>query len=398
MGGCTTKFDRADSAPRPADPLAIYQTQIVVGECEFSEKPLAKVAPVVGALLAGVVTQSVTSFGNALTEAGKEKTWLSPAFRNIVAKQKLTQGCFQIARGYFHVGFHSEGERAAKLEAAKRNVTISGTEITADRIEMLWARRMWLASEPDFMFEGLFLPTDDQRFVTVAPGYVWFGVPAGQRLFRVDQSRTVAVHMAFPEIGKTDPVTSQSTGGFMALGRMTPKTEKLYPYPEFSIDSTVNRGPTESKWFSILFDKEKSTPMTIAALVTEHEDEDAFLSFLGASVGGAKGELSKELQKLLVPSQIAAGEEANIKLKDAFDKAVDDLRSATVTCSSSDLKEPATTAANIRDKIRDMKTKARASGDEKKIEQININSITITSDKSVVNSDCKKLLEKLKTI
>ena len=401
LSGCSTRFDRADTATPPGDPLTYYDTQIVVGPCAFSEPPppSAKAAPIVAAIGAAIISQAVGTVGTTLSDSAKEKTWESPAYRNIVTNQSLASGCLQIARGFFHVGFRTAEERAGKLDAAKKSATITGTEVTSARIEQLWDRKMWLASSPDFLFEGRFLPAPDAKIMTLAPGYVWFGVPAGARMFRLDRSRKVAVHIAFPSSSDV-PSVKPLAAGYLSLGRLQPGTELLYPYPDYNTDTDPNRGPTESRLFVLSLDGSKSTIMTVAATVTEHEDEDAFLAFLGGAISGAKGDLSSALQGSLLPSKIELAEEAEKKLDEAFQKALDDLRAATIGCTTNEIKDAALVAATVREKIRAAEAAARASGDDSELQKANVKAtdITIQSSVGTLRSECGSLAQKLAKI
>jgi len=403
--GCAYRMQRADSDPPSADPLLAYQTQVVTGDCIFGKPPdkmRLLLAPIADALLGSAIEQAVNSVGQALQEAAKATDDQAAAARNVEINANTFGACLQVARGWFHRGFADEQESdkvrtqsAATWAAAERKGVID-----PDNLKRFWDRRMWLAEQPDFLFEAQVVPTSitggsDSTLLTLAPVYARLDYPISRAILRLSKERDVGMYFAF-HTPEQDPAAPGTANGGLILGRLRPGVAMRYPPPVLDTDQTPNRGNDESRWFSIALPKDMidKKALTISALVTEHQDPSPFLQFWADVFGGAKPQITSTLQTALVPSlrqqaketQATQAENALTAYEDALVKALD----AATTCAASS-NSGLGTAASVRGLLRAFNQAARAANRG----TISEDTVPMSSDTMKVQSGCKDAQQRL---
>jgi len=313
LGGCASRIQRADSAPPSPDPLLVYETEVTTGDCVYGSGNESALA---GLIAGNVISAGVNYFGKALDEAAKETNDHVVANRNVEVTAKTFGPCLQIVRGWFHRGFFSAEESTRTFTDATRTwvVADSSGPVTVDLLAKFWQRRMWLAAQPDFIFEARVVQTNatspaDATLLTLVPVFARLDVPISAAVLRPSKDRDVAVFFAFHKASE-DPSAPGTANGGLSLGRLKPGVGLKFPPPISGTTNTPNRSSGESKWFTVALDT-TTKPMTISALVSEHQDASAFLQFVSDVFTASKPAITTAIQTAAIPSMGAAAEETD---------------------------------------------------------------------------------------
>jgi hypothetical protein len=392
IAGCATRTQRANSPPPSDDPLVAYQTQVATGSCVYRIRPEAALGGLAGALLSSVITQGVNYFGSALAEAAKETNDTVTANRNVEISAERFGPCMQIVRGWFHRGFFRDAESTAAFDDAARTWAAAGNAgaVNVDQLTLLWQRRMWLAAQPDFVFEAEVVRTTvktapDSTLLTLTPAFARLDHPISSAVLRPSKARSIAVFFAFHKADEDPSAPGTATGG-LTVGLLRPGVALTFPPPVRDTNDTPNRGNDESKWFSISLGN-ASQPMTISALVSEHQDASAFLQFVADVFGGAKPELTNALQTALVPSTRAAAREGERAAAEAATTAYESAlvaALASATACADTVTDALATASDLRGKLRSFNQAARVLGRTQVSEAI----VPLVLDASKVRDGC----------
>lgn len=398
VAGCATRIDRADSPPPATSLLTTYETQVTIGPCVFEPpRPERKFLAEIGtALASSAITQGVNYLAKALEEAAKETNDRATGSRNVEVTAQSFGPCLQVARGWFFRGFENADEQARQLDLASRTWASSGP-VDAAKLAMLWRRRLWLASQPDFIFEARVLAREfaargKTHVLTLVPVYARLDAPISKALLRPSTARDVAVFFAFHE-ATADPAAPSNGSGGLSLGRLEGGVDVVFPPPDFSTDETPNRSAAESRWFTIALGPD-TKPMTVTTLVTEHQDASQFLAFLADVLGGARGPVSDALQTALIPSLHAQAEESEAAkqeaLQTAYEESLNRVLAAAAACSSK-VTDALDTASDVRAKLRTFNRNARAVRKEPVPELV-----PLGTDAAAVQAGCARLREALR--
>ena len=398
LAGCATRLDRADSAP-PATPLlTTYDTQVTIGSCVFDPtvREAKFLAEIGTALASSAITQGVNYLARALDEAAKATNDRATGARNVEVTTASFGPCLQVARGWFFRGFAGRDEQARQLELASRTWGRSGP-LDPSKLAALWQRRLWLASQPDFVFEARILPNalpgrSKAQLLTIAPIYARLDAPISKALLRPSTARDVAVFFAFHE-ATSDPSAPSNSSGGLSLGRLEPGVDVLFAPPDSATDDTPNRSAGESRWFTVALAAEKKA-MTVTTLVTEHQDASEFLAFLADVLGGARGPVSEALQTALIPSLQAQAREDEVAklegLQTAYEASLSRALSAATACSSGKFTDAPDVASDVRAKLRVFNRNARAL-DKDGVPDL----VALSNDVTTVQAGCRQLREAL---
>jgi len=399
VSGCATRAFRAEVSPPDGEPLTAYQTQVSIGECVFKPAPeSAALAAIAASLVASTITQGVNYLGKAIEESAKETNDRVTATRNVEVTAKTFGPCVQIIRGWFRRGFQNKDASVKYFNAALEGwaKSAAGSAIDEARLTLLWQQRMWLAAQPDFIFEAQVVtssdPKSDSGALAFVPVYARLDHPISTPLLRHSKERGVAVFLAFHEVGG-DPAAPNAGAGGMVLGVLQPGVDRPFPPHTPNTERTPNRDPNESKWFKIAIGDNKK-PMTVTALVTEHQDAQPFLQFIADVFAGAKTPIAESLQKAAVPAlrdkaeetAKAAGETALTDYEDALSNAL----AAAKSCAGG-VADPIKVASDARSKVRKLNKAARAAG---KREQ-NETTVPLSMDSKAVQDGCIRLRDVL---
>jgi hypothetical protein len=402
MSGCAGRSMREDATPPVAEPRVVYQTQIAMGPCVFKRGPepeFAVLAPIAIALLSSAVTTGVDYVGKALQESAKETNDRVTAVRNVEATNETFGPCLEIARGWFFDTSAPKEAREKALAAAKTTWARAALEgaVDGDTLDLLWERRMWIAAPPDFIFEAEIVPSSaekpNEQVLTMAPVYARLDAPISQARLRPSRARDVAVFFAFADDAE-NPSISEAVGSGIVVGRLEPGEALFFELPEPATQNQPNRGPLEAKWFKIAVGQTR-TPMTIAALVTEHQDAEPFLQFVADVFGGAQAPITTALQTAVVPTMRAAAKEnqqaARERVRTDYEAALSAALAATETCAAG-VASPVAAATDVRSKVRSLNAAARASGDR----EFNEGVVPLSTNASAVQSGCVALRQMLR--
>jgi hypothetical protein len=400
VGGCALRSYREDGMAPATELLTIYQTQVAIGQCVFKpEQPEAAVlGAIAAALLTSAISQGVNYVGKAIAESAKETNDRVTAARNVEVTKDTFGPCLQIIRGWFYRGFANEAQSKETIEQAEKTWARASERMAIDegKLTQLWQRRMWLAAQPDFLFEAEVVPSSennpDQQALVFNPVYARLNAPISTSWLR-SKAREVAVFVAFHEVG-SDPAAPDNAAGGMALGKLEPNLDRQFPPAPSDMTNTPNRGADESKWFTLSVGESKK-PMTITALVTEHQEAQPFLQFVADVFNGATAPISTELQQAIVPtlrqkaeeSEQAAAESARGNYEDSLAKA---LASAT-TCAAG-VTDPVGTSSDIRGQVRTLNKSARAAGKSEVKESL----VPLSTSAEAVRTGCIQLRDTLR--
>lgn len=224
------------------------------------------------AIIGNVISQGVNFLGKALTEAGAAKTWTATGSRNIQASTVEFPQCVLIVRGTF----------LAKGDAAFWAVPAGWP---ANLQKKLAAKGLVLEHAPEFIFEGEFVRSEDQSALALRPVIATFNSPIGTRALRSAEERNIAVFLSIAPPG-TKPTLDTNPGAAIVLGRLLPGTTRVYGSSTAATPVAATRA-YDSPWFSIS-KSDTRKPLTVHAMLSETQDEAAFLTFLGKVFSDSK--------------------------------------------------------------------------------------------------------------
>jgi hypothetical protein len=321
-------------------------------------------------------------------------TWVAQSYRNIeISTKELEQyRCIQVVRGLFYLD--NNAEQSARIRFN------DGTTIREEQRKTLWDNGLWLASPPDFLFEGKLYPSENKQAFAVVPQIARLDYPIATRLLRPSKDRSVAVFFGFsPFPEKQRPDLQNSPGASLVLGNLEPGLELRFPTPQADAHK-VNRSAYESEWFS--FATKASTendrvPFGISALVTETQDASEFLAFVAAVFQGAKDDITKQLQTAIVPTLAAEARESAQAAKEnaqsKYDEAVASAMTALESCMTGTTNLPQL-AARARITMRNVNQAARAAGINEKFSDKDFKGTSVT-EPDPIKAACKAARDKL---
>jgi len=399
LDGCAVRTARQDSAG-PSTPLAtVYRTEVAMGSCVFRPRQEAFAAAIGSALLSSVVSQGVNYVSRALSEAAKETTDKATATRNIEVDQLTFGPCVQVVRGWFYRGFQNDDEsRRVFSEATSTWASASDSNaIDPGKLTLFWQRQLWLAAQPDFVFEAEAVTfsgpaTANSAVLALTPVYARLDHPIMMSSLRRSAARDVAVFFAFHEASASPDAPSPGSGG-MVLGKLEPGQGVTFPpsvpRPE------PNRGADESRWFSVSVGSAKK-PMTVATAVTEHQDASAFLQFVADVFSDAKQPITTALQEAIVPAKREQAQETERTREETALNTYEDSLSKALTAAAAcanNVTDPLGTASDVRSKVRTLNKNARAAGRG----QVDENLVPLSTDSPRVKNGCVALRDRLQS-
>ncbi|MGJ7546315.1 hypothetical protein [Variovorax sp. LT1R16] len=324
----------------------IYDTQTVVGQCA----PGAEAAPIVAALAGTAISQGISRIGAALTAAAEAKTDVVIAKRNMeLITSKGVGPCVTIARGWFY--------RSTPTYSGQGKVASPFADNPASawpyrqRVEAFWQKGLYLASVPDFYFQGAVISSLDKSRYAIVPTVVTMDAPISRTVLRPSNVRDVIVAFA---IGEQELDLSKGAGATMVIGQMRPGQQARIPTalcvfhngvgerPNACPSSTVAAdivlyGSQLSEWFAVPVANARK-PMYLQAMVSETRDASKFLGFVAAVFNDQsfKTALNTQVQQALIsPVGHAADDKAEIdklKLENEHDSAIVAARGALQAC------------------------------------------------------------------
>lgn len=310
------------SAYRPVVPAAataniVEGMQIGLGPCVTTQPPTGK--GLTDTVLTALVSKGVNLIGNALTEAGKDKTWKVMGSRNLPGGAAFP-ACVQVVRGRFKTDAPAAGADWLTAYAA-----------IANPYEQLKKNGLWPADKPDFFFEGVIVKSEDKTAATIRPVFAVLNEPQGTRLSGGEE-RSVVAFFAF-SIAGTRPDLSASPAATVVLGSMVPGRTLKFPATGTSEGAST---PYEASWFT-LSESDARKPLTMTSLISETQSGSPFLAFLASIFNdeAVKNSITERANVILVPGaaaaavdketneQRSAADTADAKLADAITKLVD---------------------------------------------------------------------------
>ena len=415
MTGCSTPRMRGDTATAPTDDGdTYYDTEVAIGPCALTggkETPLALIA---SALITSAVSAGVDRIGTALAEAAKPSTTKIYADRNLqLTAATVEKQCIEIVRGWFYrdpaYNRKLPFEDQPKLRDAEGR--LADSFLTADQLSLLWANRLWLATAPEFVFEGLMgHAANDRSARFVYPLLVRMDEPAATRPLRPGKARHVVVFLGF-EMQDSVVNIDSAPGATLPIGRLEAGVPITFPQqlpPGTAVaqimDSAgetmqvdANSTPFESDWFKLQLGT-GVTPVRLKALVTETQDGSEFLQFVSDVFGGAKETIKTQANTLIDPVTRAAAEakerQAEQEARDALDvalaTALDNLgKCALVADSTTGPAKDARTAMRKYDAAR------RVLGDGPVFHEKDYDAIPIGGDADTIKAGCSAARKKL---
>jgi hypothetical protein len=277
------------AAREPSRPDIYDGMQVGIGRCLFvTPRDDPAKSRFLQAFAAAAITKGVNLLGTALTKAGSEKTWKSQQGRNFQAAANDFPECVQLVRGTFYRNASSVSSLNGSLASKQAELKSNG---------------LYLAGDPDFLFEARFIAAGDGAGLALRPIKTIFSKPLGKRALRGTE-RSLAVFISITAPG-TLPTLETAPAATMVLGRMATGSEFDY------VDPQDVSSPYESSWFSLKREDARK-PLTLTALVTETQGEDAFLTFVGGLLAEdeVKKDMSKAIQMVVLPSVRGATEYA----------------------------------------------------------------------------------------
>jgi len=288
--------------PPPGTPATseFQGLQVAVGDCLVAppraNNEAGNTKAFGAALIGAVISQGVNYIGKALTAAGAAKTWTISGSRNIQTTSAEFPQCVTVVRGSF----------------AARGTTVAAWTVPSgwpgDLQQKLATKGLNLDRSPDFIFEGEFVGSADQSALAFRPVIATYASPIGSRAIRPNEERNAALFLSITAPG-TKPTLETNPSAAIVLGRLAPGSTR-----NFGLDSTPS-SPYDSPWFS-LSKTDSRKPLTVHVMLSETQDESAFLTFLGAVFSDPKvtAAESAALTQILVPgAQKQADLDANSK-------------------------------------------------------------------------------------
>lgn len=382
-------LDACTSAPTASTPQAINGfegLQLAVGDCIVAPKrdkdANGETRTVGVALIGAAISQGVNYLGKALTAAGEAKTWTLTGSRNIQASSAEFPRCVTIVRGAF-------------LTNGTAAVWTAPEGWPSDLQKQLVARGLVLERAPDFIFEGEFIASSDQSALALHPVIATFANSIGSRVLRPTEERNTAVFMSITPPG-TKPTLDTNPSAVIVLGKLSPMTTRAY-------SSTSNSAsPYDSPWFS-LSKADIKKPLTVHAMLSETQDDSAFLTFLGTVFSDAKVTAAENtaLTQILVPgAKQQAEQEATSKevtaANDADTKFVTVLATLNACKVAADGASTLSAGAEARAALRNyMVAAAVLSPPQTDVQEAMIKAIDIRKNSVAIKSACDTTLKQL---
>ena len=374
--------DGASDAPNTMDGL-----QVAVGNCLVAKPPKKATSPTeksaLDAIAGALISQGVNYIGKALTAAGAAKTWTVTGARNMQASSADFPQCVLAVRGSF--------------------VTSGGPAMTwtpaagwpSDLSAKLAAKGLWLSGAPDLIFEGEIVAASDQSALTIRPVIVTYVKPIGTRALRWDNTRSVALFFAITPPG-TKPTLDTAPAATIVLGKLVPPTTHHYE------DSQAYTSPYESPWFTIT-KADSQKPLTVTAMLSETEDEQVFLTFLGTIFSDPKvtAAATTQLTQILVPSAaqqaaLDATTKAASAASDADTKLGLAIAKLNLCKAATDASSAVATGADARTALRNyMLADAALAAPRADVQQATIDTIDLRKPAAAIKSGCTSLLDAL---
>ena len=334
------------------------------------------------AIATSVISAGVNYVGKALTAAGAAKTWTISGSRNLQTSTDKFPECVAIVRGTFR----TNGSPTSDWQPP------SGWP--ADLRAKLEARGLWLDASPDFIFEGQFVAASNKAALTLRPVAVSYAKPIGTRAFRPGENRSSTVFLAITPPG-TKPTLDTNPAAMVVLGELTPQSTHLYD------SNTQYSSPYESPWFSIA-KSDVSVPLTVTAMVSETQDAQDFLAFLGTVLSDPKvvTAANTQLDQLLIPNvQKQATADAATKAATGSNDADTKLSIAIAklqTCSAASPASALSAGADARVALRNFSLADSAASQPLGIVQdTQINQIDLQTSGASIIGQCTSVLKGL---
>lgn len=264
--------------------------QIGIGQCVSQTAPGKGIA---AAVLPALISKGVNLLGNALTQAGQEKVWMSLGSRN-VEFTNVYPACIQIVRGRFKT---TEALSSAPLG-------FQDLSLPSTAYDQLVRNGIWLSDKPDFFFEGAIITSENKNAIAIRPLHAALFSPQGKRALRGDLERGVALFLAFSQPGER-PDLSNNPGASIVLGPMSPNQVLRFDAGNASSGST----PYESPWF-VLSETDARSPLTVNAMLTETQSGSELIKFIASIFNDEKVNkaVTDKANFLLVPGVAAAAQ------------------------------------------------------------------------------------------
>lgn len=376
-------------ACRPAhSPLApvtaniVAGVQIGVGPCITKQPPTGK--GLSDTVMTALVSKGVNLLGNALTEAGKDKTWNAMGSRNLPGGLAVFPACVQVLRGRFNTDAPANEALWLKEYASE-----------AGAYDQLKKNGLWPADKPDFFFEGAIVTSEDKSAATIRPLLAVLNDPQGTRSTGGDE-RSVVAFFAFSTAG-TRPDLHANPAATVVLGSM-PRGRIL----KFSSMGEVDKSstPYEASWFT-LSEADARAPLTVTSLISETQSGSPFFAFLASifTEESVKSAITERANVILVPGAREAAKESQIKEQrtaaDTADSTLADVITNLVGCNAADSKDVLTKGAAAKAALRSyLAADAALSKPLKKINDADIDLINLYVPDTVAKQ-CNDMHEKL---
>ena len=244
--------------------------QISTGDCLVAKQTMddANTKGALDAIAGAVISQGVNYIGKALTAAGAAKTWTMAGARNIQADSTNFAKCILVVRGRFNTSGGVIGSWTVP------------NGWPSDLGKKLATKGVHLADAPDFIFEGQVIASSDKSALAIRPIIASYANPIGTRFLRWGTDRNIALFFAITPPG-TKPTIETSPAATVILGRFAAATTHFYE------SSAAYTSPYESSWFT-LAKADTVKPFTVTVLLSETQDEQQFLTFLGSVLSDPK--------------------------------------------------------------------------------------------------------------
>lgn len=244
--------------------------QVAVGSCIKAQSrptPDVKTKGALDAILTAGISQGVNYLGKALTAAGASKTWTVTGWRNLQPSPNGLPQCIVVVQA----SFMTTGTPPSWAAPSGWPADLSAT---------LTAKGLLVSRSPDFIFEGEIIPTSDQSALTVRPVIVTYLDPIGTRALRPSEDRSIALFISITIPGGK-PTLETNPSAALIFGKMSPNTTRLYD------GATTMSSPYESPWFT-LSKADSQKALTVHAMLSETQEAQAFLTFLGTVFSDSK--------------------------------------------------------------------------------------------------------------
>lgn len=309
------------SSREPAGANLVTGVQVALGACVTTQPPTGK--GLADTVLTSLVSKGVNLLGNALTEAGKDRTWKAMGSRNLPGGSAAFPACVQVVRGRFRTD-----------TPAAEAPWLSQYAVVSNAYELLKTNGLWPADNPDFFFEGAIVTSEDKTAATIRPLLAVLNEPQGMRATGGEE-RSVVVFFAFSTAG-VRPDLGANPAATVVLGSMVPG--RTLRFPSGGVDKSST--PYEASWFT-LSDADARKPLTVTSLVSETQSGSPFFAFLASIFNdeSVKKAITERVNVILVPGVRAAVEETQIKEQrtaaDNVDSKLADAIAKLIDCNAS---------------------------------------------------------------